>query len=213
MGEGILYLVTSFWLGAGPCGDPGAWEDDWASVHRRRARSPRRRACPRHSSSLCRTRAGLSWSPSSRPSAPHGLSLDELRHISPLAPGSSSSGLAAGCCERRCASCRQQRSRGYRTIAHSHDHGPHYHSHGWGVTYTHDIDAITQVRPNLAILLGLGHRAVGCCPTRGLGHPAGGDRQRETRLGLLTVLVFSLGVRIGPRRRRRGRGTRRTAHP
>jgi hypothetical protein len=46
---------------------------------------------------------------------------------------------------------------------HPHDHGPHYHSphyhsHGWGLVHTHDIEAITQVRPRLAILLGLGVR-------------------------------------------------------
>jgi nickel/cobalt transporter (NicO) family protein len=77
--------------------------------------------------------------------------------------------------------------------AHPHGHGPHYHSHGWGVTHTHDIEAITQVRPKLAILLGLGI-AGGLLPDPGalailLAAIAGG----KLVLGLLTVLVFSLG--------------------
>jgi nickel/cobalt transporter (NicO) family protein len=77
--------------------------------------------------------------------------------------------------------------------AHAHGHGPHYHSHGWGVTHTHDIEAITQVRPKLAILLGLGI-AGGLLPDPGalailLAAIAGG----KLVLGLLTVLVFSLG--------------------
>jgi nickel/cobalt transporter (NicO) family protein len=76
---------------------------------------------------------------------------------------------------------------------HPHDHGPHYHSHGWGLAHTHDIEAITQVRPSLAILLGLGI-AGGLLPDPGalailLATIASG----KLILGLLTVLVFSLG--------------------
>ena len=77
--------------------------------------------------------------------------------------------------------------------AHSHGHEPHYHSHGWGVAHTHDIETMTQVRPKLAILLGLGI-AGGLLPDPGalailLAAIAGG----KLILGLLTVLVFSLG--------------------
>jgi nickel/cobalt transporter (NicO) family protein len=76
---------------------------------------------------------------------------------------------------------------------HPHDPGPHYHSHGWGLTHSHDIEAITQVRPKLAILLGLGI-AGGLLPDPGalailLAAIAGG----KLILGLLTVVVFSLG--------------------
>ena len=76
---------------------------------------------------------------------------------------------------------------------HTHSHGAHFHSHGWGVTHSHDIEAITQVRPKLAILLGLGI-AGGLLPDPGalailLAAIAGG----KLVLGLLTVLVFSLG--------------------
>ena len=76
---------------------------------------------------------------------------------------------------------------------HPHVHGPHYHSHGWGLTHTHDIEAITQVRPKLVILLGLGI-AGGILPDPGalailLAAIAGG----KLILGLLTVVVFSLG--------------------
>ena len=79
------------------------------------------------------------------------------------------------------------------THHHAHDHGPHYHRHGWGLPHTHDIEAIAQVRPSLAILLGLGI-AGGLLPDPGalailLAAIAGG----KLILGLLTVLVFSLG--------------------
>jgi nickel/cobalt exporter len=74
-----------------------------------------------------------------------------------------------------------------------HGHGPHFHSHGWGPTHTHDIEAITRVRPSLAILLGLGI-AGGLLPDPGalailLASLASG----KLILGLLTVIVFSLG--------------------
>src|SRR5262249_59216187 len=76
---------------------------------------------------------------------------------------------------------------------HPHSHGPHYHSHGWGVTHSHDIEAITQLRPKLAILLGLGI-AGGLLPDPGalailLAAIAGG----ELVLGVLTGLCFRLG--------------------
>ena len=38
----------------------------------------------------------------------------------------------------------------------SREHGPVYHSHGWGVHHTHDLDVIARTRPSLTILLGLG---------------------------------------------------------
>jgi nickel/cobalt exporter len=77
--------------------------------------------------------------------------------------------------------------------AHAHDHGPHFHSHAWGPAHTHDIEAITRVRPSLAILLGLGI-AGGLLPDPGalailLASLANG----KLILGLLTVIVFSLG--------------------
>src|SRR6266481_4823026 len=76
---------------------------------------------------------------------------------------------------------------------HPHDHGPHYHSHGWGLVHTHDIDAITQARPRLAILLGLGI-AGGLLPDPGaLAILLAAIASGKLILGLLTVLVFSLG--------------------
>jgi nickel/cobalt exporter len=76
---------------------------------------------------------------------------------------------------------------------HPYDHGPHYHRHGWGLVHTHDIEAITNVRPNLAMLLALGI-AGGLLPDPGalailLAAIAGG----KLILGLFTVVVFSLG--------------------
>src|SRR5215831_12496734 len=77
--------------------------------------------------------------------------------------------------------------------SHSHDHGLHYHRHGWGLAHAHDIEAITQVRPNLAILLGLGV-AGGLLPDPGaLAILLAAIASGKLILGLLTVLVFSLG--------------------
>jgi nickel/cobalt exporter len=76
---------------------------------------------------------------------------------------------------------------------HHHHDGAHFHSHGWGVVHTHDMAAITQVRPSLFALIGLGI-AGGLLPDPGalailLAALAAG----KLVLGLLTVLVFSLG--------------------
>jgi nickel/cobalt transporter (NicO) family protein len=79
--------------------------------------------------------------------------------------------------------------------AHGHHHHdrPHFHGHGWGVVHMHDMAAITQLRPSLFALIGLGI-AGGLLPDPGalailLAALAAG----KLVLGLLTVLVFSLG--------------------
>jgi nickel/cobalt exporter len=86
-----------------------------------------------------------------------------------------------------------------------HEHGPGHepthdhpgeaegHRHGWGPRHTHDFEAITGARPSLPVLLGLGI-AGGILPDPGalailLAAIAGG----KLVLGLLTVLVFSIG--------------------
>ena len=77
--------------------------------------------------------------------------------------------------------------------SHPHDHGPHYHSHGWGVVHTHDVEAISQMRPSLAVLLALGI-AGGLLPDPGaLAILLAALASGRLILGLLTVLVFSLG--------------------
>jgi nickel/cobalt transporter (NicO) family protein len=77
--------------------------------------------------------------------------------------------------------------------ADAHGHGPHFHSHGWGPTHTHDIEAITRVRPSLAILLGLGI-AGGLLPDPGaLAILLASLARGKLILGVLTVVVFSLG--------------------
>lgn len=74
-----------------------------------------------------------------------------------------------------------------------HDHAPHYHSHGWGRFHTHDIAAMTQARPSLAMLLGLSI-AGGLLPDpAALAILLAAHASGKVILGLLTVLVFSLG--------------------
>jgi nickel/cobalt transporter (NicO) family protein len=78
---------------------------------------------------------------------------------------------------------------------HSHPHGavPLYHSHGWGLVHTHDIESITQARPNLGTLLALGI-AGGLLPDPGaLGILLAAIGKAKFVLGMLTVIVFSLG--------------------
>ena len=75
----------------------------------------------------------------------------------------------------------------------SREHGPVYHSHGWGMYHTHDLDVIARTRPSLTILLGLGI-AGGLLPDPGaLAILLAAIASGKLILGLLTVLVFSLG--------------------
>ena len=80
---------------------------------------------------------------------------------------------------------------------HSHDdrrvHDLEYHRHGWGPRHTHDLEAITQSQPRLPVLLGLGI-AGGLLPDPGaLAILLAALASGRLILGLLTVLVFSLG--------------------
>jgi nickel/cobalt transporter (NicO) family protein len=71
--------------------------------------------------------------------------------------------------------------------------GPHHHGHGWSLVHTHDIEAIAQARPSLAILFGLSV-AGGLLPDPGaLAILLSAIASGKLILGLFTVLVFSLG--------------------
>ena len=68
-----------------------------------------------------------------------------------------------------------------------------WHRHGWGTYHAHRLDLVTQSRPALGVLLALGI-AGGILPDPTalallLAALSGG----KVLLGLLTVLVFSLG--------------------
>jgi nickel/cobalt exporter len=72
-------------------------------------------------------------------------------------------------------------------------HDLEYHRHGWGPRHTHNLEAIAQSRPRLAVLLGLGI-AGGLLPDPGaLAILLAAIASGRLILGLLTVLVFSLG--------------------
>ena len=85
---------------------------------------------------------------------------------------------------------------------HAHEHGhPHvhqhddrgWHSHGWGTYHSHRLDLATDVRPKLAVLLALGI-AGGLLPDpAALALLLGALASGQVMLGLVTVLVFSLG--------------------
>ena len=76
---------------------------------------------------------------------------------------------------------------------HDHAHEGHTHSHGWGVRHSHRVDLDTGNRPRLAILLGLGI-AGGLLPDPGaLAILLAALASGKVVLGLFTVVVFSVG--------------------
>jgi nickel/cobalt transporter (NicO) family protein len=77
--------------------------------------------------------------------------------------------------------------------AHEHNGGPHYHSHGWAMVHTHDLEALSAVRPKMPMLLALGI-AGGLLPDPGaLAILLAAIAKGQFLLGILTVVVFSLG--------------------
>ena len=85
--------------------------------------------------------------------------------------------------------------------AHDHEHGhddedrthDRGHRHGWGPRHTHNIEALAQTRPSLPILLGLGI-AGGLLPDPGaLAILLAAISSGKLVLGLFTVVVFSVG--------------------
>lgn len=74
-----------------------------------------------------------------------------------------------------------------------HSHARGWHSHGWGLIHTHDIEAISQARPSLGILLALGI-AGGLLPDPGaLAILLAAIAKGQFILGIGIVVVFSLG--------------------
>ena len=75
----------------------------------------------------------------------------------------------------------------------SHHHGPEHHHHGWGRLHTHDVTPVAAQRPSMGLLLGLGI-AGGVLPDpAALAVLLSAIATGKLVLGLLTVLVFSLG--------------------
>jgi nickel/cobalt transporter (NicO) family protein len=83
------------------------------------------------------------------------------------------------------------------THTHSADHDhEHYHRHGWGPAHTHRLDVLTDTRPSWTILLGLG-LAGGLLPDPGaLALLLAAIASGRPVIGLVTVLVFSLGFAL-----------------
>jgi nickel/cobalt exporter len=84
---------------------------------------------------------------------------------------------------------------------HAHDHGVGHqhgesvvwHSHGFGTLHAHRLDVVTENRPKLPVLLALGI-AGGLLPDpAALALLLGALSSGKVLLGLVTVLVFSLG--------------------
>jgi nickel/cobalt exporter len=81
------------------------------------------------------------------------------------------------------------------TAPHAHRHGDEdgAHTHGWGLRHTHRLDVVTQDQPKLLVLLGLGI-AGGILPDpAALAILLSALAHGQIMLSLGTVLVFSLG--------------------
>jgi nickel/cobalt exporter len=190
MGEGIIYLLTSFWLGAVHAATPGHGKTIAASY----IVSVRGRPVDAlvlgifvtlsHTSGIVLVAVlatlGSAW-------------LIPQRVEAYLAVGTGILVIGIGCWMLRTQIRLLPVAAEHHAHPHPQDHGPHYHSHGWGLAHSHDLEAITQVRPNLAILLGLGI-AGGLLPDPGaLAILLAALANGKLILGLLTVVVFSLG--------------------
>jgi len=80
---------------------------------------------------------------------------------------------------------------------HSHSHGPDqsvvWHSHGFGKSHSHRLDIVAENRPKLPVLLALGI-AGGLLPDpAALALLLGALSSGKVLLGLVTVVVFSIG--------------------
>jgi nickel/cobalt exporter len=190
MGEGIVYLLTSFWLGAVHAATPGHGKTIAASyIVGVRGRPVDALVLGifvtlSHTSGIVLVAVlatlGSAW-------------LIPQRVEAYLAVGTGILVIGIGCWMLRTQIRLLPVAAEHHAHPHPQDHGPHYHSHGWGLAHSHDLEAITQVRPNLAILLGLGI-AGGLLPDPGaLAILLAALANGKLILGLLTVVVFSLG--------------------
>jgi nickel/cobalt transporter (NicO) family protein len=75
--------------------------------------------------------------------------------------------------------------------AHGDDLG--WHSHGWGTYHSHRIDLVTDNRPKIAVLLALGVVGGILPDPAALAILMAALASGKVMLGLLTVVVFSLG--------------------
>src|SRR5438128_10624135 len=143
MGEGILYLVTSFWLGAVHAATPGHGKTIAASyIVGVRGRPVDALVLGifvtlSHTSGIVLVAVlatlGSTW-------------LIPQRVEAYLAVGTGILVIGIGCWMLRT-------QWGLLSIARS-DEGTVFHRHGWGRYHTHDIEAMTGARPSRAILLG-----------------------------------------------------------
>jgi nickel/cobalt transporter (NicO) family protein len=196
MGEGILYLLTSFWLGAVHAATPGHGKTIAASY----IVGVRGRPIDAlvlgifvtlsHTSGIVLVAVlatlGSAW-----------LVPQRVEAYLAVATGVLVIGIGCWMLRTQLRLLPAARPREAAAIAtdhpHPHDHGAHYHSHGWGLVHNHNVEAISQMRPSVAVLLALGI-AGGLLPDPGaLAILLAALASGRLILGLLTVVVFSLG--------------------
>jgi nickel/cobalt transporter (NicO) family protein len=213
MGEGILYLVTSFWLGAVHAATPGHGKAIAASyIVGARGRPVDALVLGifvtlSHTSGIVLVAilatAGSTWLIPQRVEAYLAVGTGilvigigcwmlrtQMRLLTAARPQEDSWKDGSNVTDSAGHSHRHEEDHPH---PHQHDHGPHGHSHGWGLVHSHDIEAITHDRPRLGILLALGI-AGGLLPDPGaLAILLAAIAEGKLILGLLTVIVFSLG--------------------
>ncbi len=212
MGDGLVYLVTSFWLGAVHAATPGHGKAIAASY----IVGVRGRPIDAlvlglfvtlsHTSGIVLVAilatAGSAWLIPHRVEAYLAVATGVLvvgigcwmlrTHFRQLAQARLRHGGRGAHSGAAGAAADHDHPHGHGPHEH-HDHGAHSHSHGWGMVHSHDLDAMAQDRPRLGVLLALGI-AGGLLPDPGaLAILLSALAEGKLVLGLLSVVVFSVG--------------------
>jgi nickel/cobalt exporter len=194
MGEGALYLLTSFWLGAVHAATPGHGKTIAAAyIVGARGRPVDALVLGifvtlSHTSGIVLVAVlatlGSTW-------------LIPQRVEAYLALGTGVLVIGIGCwmlrTQMRLLPAPVAEHAHLHAHPHPHSHGAHYHSHGWGVTHSHDIEAITEPPAKARHLARSWYSGRIVARSGSSRHPAGAIASGKLILGLLTVLVFSVG--------------------
>jgi nickel/cobalt exporter len=192
MGEGILYLAASFWLGAVHAATPGHGKTIAAAyIVGVRGRPVDALVLGvfvtlSHTSGIVLVAllatAGSTW-----------LIPQRIEAYVAVATGILVVGIGCWMLRTQMRLVATARAQEHLHEDDPHEGGPHYHSHGWGLVHTHDIEAIAQARPRLGVLLALGI-AGGLLPDPGaLAILLAAIAKGKFVLGIAIVIVFSLG--------------------
>lgn len=116
------------------------------------------------------------------------------RELLALAMGEPAEAAPAGTGDAGHAHHAHDHAHGHGPGQHHHDEEPGWHSHGWGTRHSHRLDLVTDDRrPRLAVLLTLGIVGGILPDPTALAILLASLSSGKVMLGLVTVVVFSLG--------------------